>query len=147
MCIGDALGNGEYSHLIAGLEWAVANDMDVVNMSVDGALYQDDGSPLAVRTKCRAGVVDPTEAARPPAPAPAGGRVPSLPAVGVAVPVASLTRCVPARATLEPTASSVKSRPRREPGRADEARGGEVAEPARGRALCPAPSGYPLRSG
>ena len=32
----NAAGEGDYSHLIAGLEWAVANDMDVVNMSVGG---------------------------------------------------------------------------------------------------------------
>ena len=31
-----ATGSGEYSGLIAALEWAVANDMDVVNMSLGG---------------------------------------------------------------------------------------------------------------
>jgi subtilisin family serine protease len=32
----NAAGEGEYSHLIAALGWAVANDMDVVNMSLGG---------------------------------------------------------------------------------------------------------------
>jgi len=32
----NAAGEGEYSHLIQGLQWSIANDMDVVNMSLGG---------------------------------------------------------------------------------------------------------------
>jgi hypothetical protein len=37
----DAAGNGDYSTIIAGIEWAVRNDMHVANMS----LGADEGMP------------------------------------------------------------------------------------------------------
>ena len=33
----DRNGDGQYSWIISGIEWAVANNMDVINMSLGGA--------------------------------------------------------------------------------------------------------------
>lgn len=33
----DQYGNGNYSDIIAGIEWAIANDMDIINMSFGGS--------------------------------------------------------------------------------------------------------------
>ncbi|MGI6364975.1 MAG: S8 family serine peptidase [Bacillota bacterium] len=33
----DASGNGSYSNIIAGIQWAINNDMDIINMSLGGS--------------------------------------------------------------------------------------------------------------
>lgn len=33
----DKYGNGNYSDVIAGIEWAITNDMDIINMSLEGS--------------------------------------------------------------------------------------------------------------
>ena len=38
----DQNGSGNYSSIISAIEWAIDNDMDIINMSLGGTCYDDD---------------------------------------------------------------------------------------------------------
>lgn len=52
----DSNGSGKYSWVVAGIEWAVKNNMKVINMSL-GSRYSSDALKEAVRKAYEAGVV------------------------------------------------------------------------------------------